>query len=74
MIAGLLKDAASWLVSLTEASVAIAAILLIALAAGMTAFWVLSRGLNKLAGPEPESDPYDDEPDESGDAPVDSTK
>ena len=62
MIWGLFKDAVSWFVSLTEAGVAIAAILLIALVVGMTAFWVLSRSVRKLAGPVTELDPYEEEP------------
>jgi hypothetical protein len=64
MIIGLFKDAVSWLVSLTEAGLAIVAVLLIGLAVGMSGFWLLSRGLSKLGGP-PEVDPFEDEPEET---------
>jgi hypothetical protein len=63
MIVGLFKEAVSWLVSLTEAGVAIVAMLLIGLLAGMTGFWILSYCLGKLGGP-PELDLYEDEPEE----------
>jgi hypothetical protein len=62
MIWGLFKDAVSWFVSLTEAGVVIAVILLIGVVAGMTAFWILGRGVRKLAGPVTELDPYENEP------------
>ncbi len=61
MIIGLFKDAVGWLVSLTEAGLAIAAMLLIALLVAMTGFWLLGHFLSKLGGAPAELDPYDDE-------------
>jgi len=70
MIIGLFKEAASWLVSLTEVGAVIAAILLIGLVVGTTGFWMLGRFLSKLAGPPIELDPYEDEPEETEGAKV----
>ena len=69
MIIGLFKEAASWLVSLTEVGAVIAAILLIGLVVGTTGFWMLGRFLSKLAGPPIELDPYE-EPEETEGAKV----
>jgi hypothetical protein len=62
MIIGLLKEAVSWFVSLTEVGLVIAAMLVIGLVVGMTGFWILGRCLSKLGGPPAELDPYADEP------------
>jgi hypothetical protein len=69
MIIGLFKEAIGWLLSLTEAGVAIAVILAIAVVVGMTGFWILSRFMRKLAGPPAELDPDEDQPDEIASAP-----
>jgi hypothetical protein len=70
MIISLFQGAVSWFVGLTEAAVVIAVMLLIGLVVGMTAFWLLGRGLSKLAGPPAELDPYEDEPEEMAGAGV----
>jgi hypothetical protein len=70
MIIGLLKEAVSWFVSLTEVGLVIAAMLLIGLIVGMTGFRMLGRCLRKLGGPPDELDqcaeldPYEVEPEE----------
>ena len=61
MIMGLFKEAASWLLSLTEVGVVIAAILLLGLVVGMTGFWILGRCVSKLADHSAELDPYEPE-------------
>jgi|HubBroStandDraft_1064217.scaffolds.fasta_scaffold339500_2 hypothetical protein len=67
MIMGLFKEVVSWLVSLTEVGLAIAAMLLIGLGVGMAVFWMLGRFLSKLGGPPDELGqyaelgPYEDE-------------
>jgi hypothetical protein len=43
MIIGLFKEAIGWFLNLTEVGLAIALLLLIAVAVGMTGFWILSR-------------------------------
>ena len=68
MIISLFQGAASWFVGLTEAAIVIAALLLIGLVVGMTGFWMLGHSLSKIAGPPPELDPYEDEPEEMADA------
>jgi hypothetical protein len=70
VIIGFIKEVVSWFVSLTEVSVAIAAMLLIGLIVGMTGFWMLSHFLSKLGGPAAELDPYEDEPEETAGAKV----
>jgi hypothetical protein len=70
VIIGLIKEVVSWFVSLTEVGVAIAAMLLIGLIVGMTAFWMLGHCLSKLGGPPAELDPYEDEPEETAGAKV----
>lgn len=70
MIMGIFKEAAGWLVSLTEVGAVIVPILLIALSVGMTGFWVLGHFVSKLAGPSAELDPHEDEPEEMAGAKV----
>lgn len=65
MFLGLFKDAVSWFAGLSEAAVAIAAVLFIGLLVGMTGFWLLSRLVKKLEGPTTELDSYEDEGEES---------
>jgi hypothetical protein len=72
MIIGLFRDAVGWLVGLTEATVVIAAILFIGLVVGTAGFWILGHFLRNLAGPPPELDPYEDEPEEMAGAEVSS--
>jgi hypothetical protein len=69
MIIGLFKEAIGWFLNLTEVGLAIALLLLIAVAVGMTGFWILSRFMSKLAGPATELDSHEDETDEIADSP-----
>jgi NhaP-type Na+/H+ or K+/H+ antiporter len=65
VLVGILKDAFHWLVNLTEASVAIAVVLLIGLAGGLAVFWLVARVFRKLSGPpEEEEDASEEAPDE----------
>ena len=72
MIFGLFRDAVGWFVGLTEATVAIAAILFIGLVVGTAGFWILGHFLRNIAGSAPEPDPYEDEPEEMAGAEVSS--
>jgi hypothetical protein len=60
MFISLFQGAVSWFVGLTEAALAIAAMLFIGLVAGMTGFWMLSHFASKLAP----KDSYEDDPEE----------
>jgi len=63
MLVSLFKDAMSWFAGLWEATLAIAAVLVVGLAIGTTAFWLLSHLVKKLAGPTAELDSYETEGD-----------
>jgi len=63
MFVSLFKDAMSWFAGLSEATLAIAAVLVVGLVVGMTAFWVLNLIVKKLAGPTAELDSYEAEED-----------
>lgn len=57
----MLSEEFHWLVSLTEVVVVALAILLSGLTIGMSAFWFLSRVVDKLSGRTPELDPDEQE-------------
>ena len=63
MMAGMFRDALSWVAGLIEAVGVVAAILLVGLVVGMTGFWILVHSLSKLAGQPAESDPQEHEQD-----------
>jgi hypothetical protein len=57
----MLWDALHYFVNLVEVTVSVALILIVGVTVAKIAFWILSRGLGKLAGPPAGSDPYEDE-------------
>ena len=57
----MLRDALHFLVNLLEVIVSVALILIVGVTVAKIAFWILSRGLGKLAGPSAASDSYEDE-------------
>jgi hypothetical protein len=67
MIASLFRDAFAWVVGLLESVGAVAGILLAGAVIGVAAFWILTRSLSKLAGPDAQADLSEDELEEASD-------